>query len=340
MSLIKQIEDLVARTELKWLEREMRDREDVNSMRTAGIFQVVDFPDDTGNSREYTSIDVEKYARIKNYGESAYKTQYQQGYKKTLTMVRIASDIDFYWEDLHQSKYTTVNTKIESLVDLIPNRTELMLGSHFSFCTATSYTNLEGDTVDVSMGDGFAMLYSAHTLNGSSTTYRTIVPGNPQLSRGCLEKLEGLARTESYNELGQDMSGRMKFDTLLMTRDPNTVNTAIILNGSLADPSGAHSGVLNPVRGKYRLIMNDTIGSDASGNIDSDKSKYVFLIDSGASKRACYLAIQESPTLLPPTKIENDSNRTDKITIGVRGALSSCIIDAKFVRGTKGDGSA
>lgn len=340
MSLIAQIPDLVARTELKWEEREMRDREDVNQMRNLGIFQTVDFPDQTGNSREYTSLDVEKYAKVKPYGETAAKASYQQGYKKVLTMLRFAMDIDFYWEDLHQNKYIQVQQKIQSLVDLIPNRVELMLAHHFAFAGSTSYTNMEGETVDVSMGDGFAMAYSAHTLKGSSITYRTILAGNPQLSRGTLEGLEGLFRTESYNELGQNISGQMRPSLLLTTRDPNTMNTARILNMSYGDPTAAHAGVTNVYQGKYRLAHNDNIGTSANGNIDSTKAKYVVLIDQDAAQRSFMHAVQEPSNMLPPTTIENDAERSDKVTFGVRGAESSCVTDAKAVRITKGDGSA
>lgn len=340
MSLIAQIPDLVARTELAWIDRELRDREDPNSMRNSGIFETIPFSDQTGNSREYSSVDIERYASETGYGESAQLMKFQQGYSKTLTMVRFALDVAFFWQDLHQSKDTTTNTKIKNMADVIPNRIELMLAHHFSFSASTSYTNREGKTVDVSMGDTYAMGYSAHTLTGSTSTYRTIVAGNPQLSRGCIEALEGLFRTDSYNELGQNNSSSMQPDTLLMTRDPNTMNTARILNMSGADPIQANSGVINPLQGKYRLIFNDNIGTDANGNIDSTKSKYVFLIDSKSAQMSCKFAVQDPAHMMPPSTAENDANRSDKIVFGVRGSMSSCIIDSKAIRMTKGDGTA
>jgi len=338
MSLIAQVSDLVSRAELTWIEREMKDRKNMDSMKNSGIFEKVDFPDGTGNTRQYTSLDVEKYAKIKKYGESAKTATFQQGYKKILTMLRFASDIPFEHEDIHQSKDPVINRKLKSMSDMIPDRVELMLAHHFSFSTATDYTNTEGDTVDVSMGDGFAMGYSAHTLNGSSTTYRTILSGNPQFSRGCLEALENLFRTQSYNELGQNISDKIKPNLILSTKDANTVNTIRILNLSTADPIQNNSGVINPAKGKYRHVANDNIGTDAEGIHTSTKAKYVFLID--VDYGSAYNAIQEAAHMLPPTLPENDSNRADRIIFGVRGSESSVIVDAKNIRMTKGDGSA
>jgi len=62
------------------------------------------------------------------------------------------------------------------------SREDLNLSMFISFGTATSYTDMDGQTVDVSTGDSLAPFYSAHTLTGSTTTFRTILANNPAFS--------------------------------------------------------------------------------------------------------------------------------------------------------------
>ena len=76
---------------------------------------------------------------------------------------------------------------LRSLGEATRQRMELDLTHRFTFGTATSYTDLDGETVSTTVGDGLALFSASHTVPDSSTTYRNIVANNPVFSRGGLE---------------------------------------------------------------------------------------------------------------------------------------------------------
>ncbi len=48
-------------------------------MRQSGLVQVVDIPSNSGNTREFSSIDNQEYAKLKDEGDEAERAQVQQG---------------------------------------------------------------------------------------------------------------------------------------------------------------------------------------------------------------------------------------------------------------------
>ena len=100
---------------------------------------------------------------------------------------------------------------------------ELDLSHRITFGTATSYVDMDGVTVDLTVGDGLSLFNAAHTVRGSATTYRNILSGNPAFSKSSLEGMEKLVVEETINQFGEKMA--MPFDIIFSTDDPNTVNT-------------------------------------------------------------------------------------------------------------------
>ena len=77
--------DFTKLADILWLDA--RDSVDANA-RNSGIFKVVDIPEGTGESREFSEIDLEQYSDTKGQGEQAGRARVQQGLKNTIAPVK------------------------------------------------------------------------------------------------------------------------------------------------------------------------------------------------------------------------------------------------------------
>lgn len=305
--------------------------------RKSGLFVEVPIPKNSGNTREFTEIDLEEYADEKAEGDQAARARVQQGYSKTMTKYRVAKDIGITFEMRDENKYGEVISRLTNLSTLAHNRMDLDLQHRIGFGTATTYTNKNGRLVDIAVGDTLALYSTVHTLRGSSTTFRNRLAGNGQLSRGTLEGMELLVATQTYNQFGEKTTS-MPFDILWTTDDPNTVNTAREYLKSTASPDAAHAGVTNVYSGKYRHVILSKVATDASGAPDSTKYKYWGLASSMGS--SAYLGIWEEPRLKAPTVGDGEEFATDNWNFGVRGGFGIAIAGAMWIKFSSGDGTA
>jgi len=306
-------------------------------MMDSGLFKVVDIPSNSGSTREFSEIDLDEYARTKDEGDQAQRAQVQQGYSKTMSMKRIARDIGITYEMRTQNKYPEVVARLTGLGSQIAKRMDLDLAHQITFCTATSYTDMDGNTITTTVGDGYQLAYTAHTLRGSSTTYRNRLANNPRLSKGALEGMERLITEETYNQFGEKMV--MEFDILWTTDEPNAVNTAREYLQSTADVEGAHSGITNVYSSKYRHVILPRVATTAAGAPDSTKRYYWGLASSMHS--SSYLGIWEAPHLKMPADLNaGEEFSTDDWNFGARGGYGIVTVGANWFKFSSGDATA
>ena len=306
-------------------------------MMASGLFKVMDIPSQTGDTRKFTEIDTQEYASNKGQSDQASRATVQQGYTKTMEVKRVAADIGISYEMRKFNKYPEVVSRLTKLADLAVNRRELDLQHRFSFGASTSYTDMDGETVTTTTGDGKQLFYSAHTLNGSATTYRNRLANNPQLSKGSLEGMEKLAVEETYNHLGEKLT--QTCNILWTTDDPNTCNTAMEYLKSTAEISAPNAGVTNVYKGKYKHVKLSRLATDKNGATDSDKAKYWGIASSeGTDAR---LGIWEAPRLKTPTDLNaGEEFSTDDWNYGVRTGYGITILSGSWVKMSSGDGTA
>lgn len=306
--------------------------------RNSGLFNVLPISQNTGNSREFSEIDLEEYAKKKPEGDQASRAKVQQGYTKTLTSYRVALDIGITYEMRSQNKYTDVVRRLTNLARLAANRMELDLSHRLTFGTATTYTDMDGVSVNIATGDTLQLFYSAHTVRGSSTTYRNRLANNPQFSRGAIEGMEKLAVEETINQFGEKKV--MPFDILWSTDDPNTVNTVKeYLNSTATPEAGQNSGVVNVYKAKYKHVVLPRLATTAAGATDNTKRKYWGIASSQYS--SAYLGIWEEPRLKTPSDLNaGEEFSTDDWNFGVRAGYGITIVDAKWIKMSSGDGTA
>jgi hypothetical protein len=306
--------------------------------RNSGLFKIEQIPANSGDTRDFTEIDLEQYASRKGEGDQAERAAVQQGYSKTMTPYRIAKDIGITYEMRTRNRYSDVISRLTNLGTLAPNRQDLDLSLRLSFMASTSYTDMDGNTVTTTCGDGFSLAYSLHSLAGSSTTYRNILAGNPKISKGALEAIERLVVENTYNQFGEAVSDGT-FDLLWTTNDPNSVNTAREYLQSTAAVDGGNSGVKNVYAAKYRHVILPRVAMTAAGVPDTDKRYYWGIASSMMS--SAYLGIWEEPHLKVPANLNAAEDfSTDDWNYGVRAGYGIEICGASWFKGSKGDGTA
>lgn len=301
----------------------------------SGIFKIIPVGMNSGDTRVFTEMDDEEYASFRGEGDNAVRADVQVGYDKTVTAEYMAKDIGITERMRSFNKYPEVIRKFTNLGKLVPNKMDLDLTHRLTFGASTSYTDVDGRTVDVSCGDTLALFYSAHTLAGSATTYRTILANNPVLSKGALEAAE-LLMVQRYNNLGELKSATP--DILFTGNDPNTVNTAREYLQSTADVTGDNSGVINVYKSKYTHVILPRLATTAAGAYDSTKEKYWGIVDS--SRSTSYIGIWQEPYMVAPTVGDGIEFASGNWNYGTRGAYGIGTVAAHHICASKGDGSA
>lgn len=305
--------------------------------RNSGIWVVESIPDNSGETRDYTEIDLELYADNKGQGAQAGRARVQLGYNKVITVKRVAKDIGITYEMRRFNKYPDVVRRLTNLAQMPVNRLELDLSHRLGFGTATTYTDKNGAVVDITTGDALSLWNTAHTLTGTSTTYRNRLAGNPQLSKGALEGMERLIAEETLNNFGEKVS--VDFDILWTTDDPNTVNTALEYLNSVAAPDFANSGVTNVYKAKYKHTKLPLVPTTNSGLVDNSKRRFWGISSSMISD--AHVGIWEEPHLKAPSDLNaGEEFSTDDWNFGVRAGYGIGTVTGRAHKFSSGDASA
>jgi hypothetical protein len=331
---INSLPDFVRNANILWL---MGKDSVPQVMRNSGLVKEMPIPQNTGNTREFTEIDLEEYASFKGESDQSSRARVQQGYTKIGTLSRISKEIGISYEMRSYGKYPEIKARLTNLGALAPKRIDLDLSHRFTFGTATTYVDMDGRTISTTVGDGYQLFYTAHTLAGSSTTFRNRLANNPQLSRGSLEAMEKMRTENCYNQFGQKMY--MNDDILWCTDDPNTVNMAKEILRSTANPTQDNSGVVNTYQNKYKLVILPRVATDKDGAPDSTKAKYWGVASSTHS--TLMLGMHEEPNLKTPTPGSNAEDfSTDDWNFGVRAGYMIVAVSATWIGFSSGDGTA
>lgn len=302
--------------------------------RSSGIFVVEDIPNNAGETRDWTEIDLELYADNKPQGNQAGRARVQLGFDKLVSVKRVAKDIGITYEMRNFNKYPEVVRRLTSLAQMPVNRLELDLSHRLGFGTATSYTDKNGTVVDITTGDALALWQTAHLLAGSATTYRNRLAGNPILSKGALEGMERLVTEETLNNFGEKVN--LDFDILWTTDDPTTVNTALEYLNSVAAPDFANSGVSNVYKAKYKFVKLPLVPTTAAGLPDATKRRFWGI--SCSSMSDAHLGIWEAPHLKSPSDLNaGEEFSTDDWNFGVRAGYGIGIVTGRAHKFSSGD---
>ena len=238
---------------------------------------------------------------------------------------------------MRQLDKTSVYNAVNFIGNALPAREDLNLSMFISFGTATSYTDQDGQTVDVSTGDGLAPFSTVHTLTGSATTFRARVANNPAFSEGALELAEDQLRTNTYNNLGEQVA--CAADCIVTTDYPTLINSVRRVIQSSAQISAPNAGVVNVYEGRYTHKILPRIDMTATASKDSTKSKYWMLADSKIT--SFFHDVYMSPEMYSPAKGNNGEDiETLNWTFNSVAMHDSCMVSARGIAFSSGDGTA
>lgn len=289
------------------------------------LFHYADETVNTGDTRRYQAIDTERFGLLKGEGADAKKTKIGIGYYKDVKAKRIAREIDITWEMRKYNKEPQILQKLTSLNEFCPNRFELDLTHRLTFSTSTSYTDMDGDTVATTCGDGFELAYSAHTLPFSSETYRNRISGDPVFSSSALELAEDLAATNIFSDFGEKVS--MKWQYLFFTDNPETRNEVKRVLNSTAEVDALNAGVVNVYAGKYIPVELAYLATSAVGAPDTTKKRWWGITSSAWQ---AFVGVWETPNLKSPSAGNNGEDiHNDNWTYGCRMSYQSCTPGSK-----------
>jgi len=298
----------------------------------AQLFIQEDLTSYPNDRKRYDEVDTETFAKLKRESENSPKARGAIGYNKTMIAKRYAMEINVSWEfrrygEAYASK---VKADLMSLSNFIPQRRELDLSHVLTFATATSYTNMDGETVDGSVGDELAVLSAVHTLAHSTETYTNIISGNPAFSQGGLEVARNLYNTNILSNFGERRV--MVPNTIVTGDDETTVNSVRQLLKSTADLAAPNAGVTNEQKGRYKHVVLPYLATTSTGAHDSTKKRWWFLACTGKGQMGwqAYYGIFENMNLKTPD--QNASN--DDWTYGVRGSHSIAVVSPKGIVGS------
>lgn len=254
-----------------------------------------------GNRATFTVeeiVTVRTPARGVQEGQNFPSVPFAPGYYKTITSSRKASTSEYTWQLDHHTPYkdeilgwyrdTGWNLKTRLLLDET---------AFLTFMTATSYTNIDGDSVDVSTGDGNPIAYSAHTVTNSTATYRTRLAGNPALVSAAVEQ----AMTNfSQQPIGNNGDRLMIMGNAIVVGSSQIVyHRGLQIIRSMAPVTAPNSGVYNPLRNAMRILRYFYLDALATGLPDTTKSEYWIMLD--LSNLGAYIYVTEQPNVLVPT---------------------------------------
>ena len=261
-----------------------------------------------GSTKRFDEVDVETYADVKAEGANSKKAKTGVGFNVTMTARTFSKELDVTLEMRNDNRYMEVGSFIKSLAHYSENRMDLDLTHRFTFAGDVSYTDLNGETVTTTVGDGLALASASHTLAFSSTTYNNIVTGNPAFSETSLESAMLIGATQIFSNFGEKR--QMRFNKIISGDDPGTMRTIQQVNRSTADIDAVQSGIVNVYSGKFNHVVLPNMATTATGAYDAAKRRYWFLaaVGQGLNGWQAYLGTWIAPTLLTPNNANAGNN--------------------------------
>lgn len=277
-------------------------------------------------------LDRERFAEGKVEGKASAQRGISQGYAKeivrrTVSVTRIVSGEAYKALTAHNlSSYAT-----QTGSDVI-DKIELDMRNFIGYGTGTSYTDNGGFTIDTTVGDGFALFYTAHTLKNVATTYTNILSGAPALTENALPSAQDFFNYNVMDNNGKRIS--MKPNTIITTSKAVMMNRVDRIFGSMSPEkiegtANANSGVKNSYKGKFTHLVVD-FDVNALDEVDSTKSFNWLLACLGGTPETSFQAYYVSwmSPMVAPAEIDQDKWR---LSYTARGAFGLGAVSGKGI---------
>ena len=280
---------------------------------------------------EHSQIDGPGFARRKLQGQRYAIGNPKQGYSLTLTQARIGFMESVTWEMRKFDKYREIDKVMRRLGETTAQRMELDLTHQFTFgMSATSYTNIDGETVSTTSADGVQLFNASHTITGDSTVNVNNL-STYKFSQTGLEAME-LLFTKMVSNTGVKVV--VKPDTIITSDDPATCNAVALFLKSTEKPDTANRGT-NVYKAKYKHLVLPYLATDNTGAYSSTPAPYWMLAD--LAHTDAILEIAENPTFTAPKIGGNGEDfLTDDWAFKSSATYDYGVVDYKWICGSTG----
>lgn len=208
-------------------------------------------------------------------------------------------------------------------------RIELDLTHMFTFgLQGSTYTNMDGETVNTQTGDALAIFSDSHTITGSSTTVDNL-NGTLAFNRTNLEAAERLFRNMVNMN---DVKVVPKPDTIITGDDPAIVNVVAEFMRSMDAPDTAERAT-NVYKAKYNHIVLPFLATTNLGGVTATGRYYWMLAD--LKHKDAILEFSEMPTFQMATPGGNGENfETDDWSAKSSASYAYGVLDYKWIVGS------
>jgi hypothetical protein len=225
-------------------------------------------------------VDRERFAEQKVEGQKSAQRGVSQGYYKDISRKTISITRKTSGEASNALTAHDLAVWAQSVAKDVVDKIELDMRNFLGYATgATSYVDNGGFTIDLTVGDGFSVFHTAHTLKQTSTTYSNILSGNPSLSESSMESAEDYFNYNVMDNYGQRVE--MKPTHIITANKATMKNRVARLLRSSAPESiegtgNDNPGIKNTYQDKFKhLVIEFDVNS--LNATDSTKSFYWFL---------------------------------------------------------------
>lgn len=208
-------------------------------------------------------------------------------------------------------------------------RIELDLTHLFTFgLQGSTYTNMDGETVNTQTGDALAIFSDSHTITGSSTTVDNS-NGTLAFNRTNLEAAERLFRNMVNMN---DVKVVPKPDTIITGDDPAIVNVVSEFLKSIEAPDTAERAT-NVYKAKYNHIQLPFLATTNLGAPTSTGRYYWMLAD--LKHKDAILEFSEMPTFTAPSTGNNGEDfDTEDWKFKSSASYAYGVLDYKWIVGS------
>lgn len=318
--LTTQFNDLVKNALVMW-------REEYQKV-TPAARQLYDILPNENLTSEHSHIDSPGFARRKDEGGNYVVGSPRQGYTLNLTKSRIGLRDSVTWEMRKYDKYREIEKKMRGLGESTAQRIELDLTHLFTFgLQGSTYTNMDGETVNTVTGDGLAIFSDSHTITGSSTVVDNY-NGTNAFNRSNLELAERLFQNMVNMN---DVKVTPKPDTIITSDDPAIVNLVREFLNSIDAPDTAERAT-NVYKAKYNHIQLPYLATTNLGGPTSTGRFYWMLAD--LKRKDAILEFSEMPTFSAPNPGSNGEDfDTDDWKFKSSASYAYGVLDYKWIVG-------
>lgn len=318
--LTTQFNDLVKNALVTW-------RDGYNSVEE-NARQLYDVVGNENLTSEYSAIDPAGFARRKDQGDRYVEGNPKQGYSLNLTKSRIGLKEGISWEMRKYDKYREIDKKMRGLGESTAMRVELDLTHLFTFgLQGSSYTNMDGETVNTVSADGLQIFSASHTITGGSDTVSNY-GGTTSFSRSGLEAGERLFKNMINNN---KIKVTPKPNTIITSDDPAMHNSVEEFLSSNQVPD-SNDNADNKYKGKFQHIELPYLATTNLGAPTSTGRYYWMLAD--LTKKDAVLEFSELPTFKMAQPDSNgDDFETDEWKAKTSASYSYGILDFKWIVG-------